>query len=175
MAPVAGSLSDLIGHRFLTSFGLFLSSLGAACLCLLDADTRLMKIGLLLALVGGGQAMFLSPNSSSLLGKVPVRFAAASAALLATARNLGMLLGIAVTGLIFSLSYHRLTGGLDLRDYDSSHQEAFLSAMRHSFFLAAGVGLVAVLLAWSRNGLASQGTDSAAFPGHSPVDGTKSP
>ena len=94
--------------------------------------------------------MFLSPNSSSLLGRVPVRFAAASAALLATARNLGMLLGIAVTGLVFSLSYHRLTGGLDVRDYDISHQDAFLSAMRHSFLLAAGIGLIAAVLAWSR-------------------------
>lgn len=150
VAPIAGSLSDLIGHRFLTAFGLLLSSLGTLGLCLLDAHTRLLKVGLILALVGGGQAMFLSPNSSSLLGRIPLRFTAASAALLATARNLGMLLGIAVTGLIFSLSYRHLTGGLDLRDYDSSHQGAFLTAMRHSFVIAAGVGLVAVLLAWSR-------------------------
>lgn len=150
VAPVAGSLSDLIGHRFLTAFGLFLGCLGTASLSLLDADTQLLKVGLILAMVGGGQAMFLSPNSSSLLGRVPVRFAAASAALLATARNLGMLLGIAVTGLIFSLSYHRLTGGLDLRDYNSTHQEAFLTAMRYSFSIAAGIGLFAVLLAWSR-------------------------
>lgn len=155
VAPAAGALSDRIGHRFLTSFGLLLSGSGALCLCLLDSGSRLMMVSLILAMIGGGQAMFLSPNSSSLLGKVPVCFAAASAALLATARNLGMLLGIAVTGLIFSLSYHRLTGGLDLKDYDISHQDAFLGAMQNVFLIAAGIGLVAAMVAWSRKEIES--------------------
>jgi EmrB/QacA subfamily drug resistance transporter len=150
VAPIAGAASDRIGFKSLTSFGLLLSSSGVLGLSFLGPSSSLPIVGLLLAMVGGGQAMFLSPNSSSLLGHVPGHYAAISAALLATARNLGMLLGIAVTGLIFSSSFNRLTGGLDLRDYTAGYQNAFLLAMQHAFWAAAFCGFLAAAIAWSR-------------------------
>jgi len=160
VAPLAGAASDRIGSRLLTTCGLLLSGTGAAGLGFLGSDTGFGLIAFLLALVGGGQAMFLSPNSSSLLGRVPLHFAGVSAALLATARNLGMLLGIALTGLVFSAFFRKLSGGLDLLDYVAGQEAAFLRAMRYAFLGAAGCGLLAAALAWSRgNYLLSAGRE----------------
>ncbi|MDH3392667.1 MAG: MFS transporter, partial [Desulfobulbaceae bacterium] len=150
VAPVAGHLSDRIGARLLSTVGLGLSCLGLLLLAELPADAQPWQVAVRLSLMGCGQAMFLSPNSASLLGRVERQYAGASAALLATARNLGMLLGIAQAGLVFSLVFSNATGGLDMKDFSGTHTEAFLLAMHTAFHVAAAFGLLGVVISWQR-------------------------
>ncbi len=150
VAPVAGFLSDRIGSRLLTTAGLALGSLGLFLLARLGADSGIAGVAARLSLVGAGQAMFLSPNSSSVLRRVKGADAAVSAALLATARNLGMLAGIALSGLVFSLFFSSLTGGLDLGDFTGADRLAFVVALRRTFLLAGLTGLLGAGISWAR-------------------------
>lgn len=150
VSPVAGWLSDYIGARIISTLGLAVSTLGVLLLTTIQVSTPPLVIAGQLMLLGLGQALFLSPNSASVLSHVETSKAGAAAALLATARNLGMLLGIAQAALIFSLSFRGLTNGLDLRDFRPEHTASFLTALHGTLFGAAFTGLLGTAASWLR-------------------------
>ncbi len=150
VAPCAGWMSDIFGAKRLSTLGLLISTSGLLFLAGLTPETRPVHVGYMLALLGCGQAMFLSPNSASVLARVIKEHTGASSAMLATARNLGMLLGIAQSGLIFSYFFSRLTGGLDMKDVSGDNVVQFVTALRYAFLAAAATGLLAALVSWLR-------------------------
>lgn len=150
VSPLAGWLSDYVGARCISTLGLSVSTLGVFLLTTMQAATPPLVIAGQLMLVGLGQALFLSPNSASVLSHVEADKAGAAAALLATARNLGMLLGIAQAALLFSLYFRGLTNGLDLRDFRPEHTASFLTALHASLLGAALTGLLGTLASWLR-------------------------
>ncbi len=137
VSPVAGRIYDRIGARIVASLGLVICLISLLLLTTIDTATSPLKIALLLALLGFGQAMFLSPNSAALLSGVPVAQAGVTSSLLATARNMGMLAGTALAGLIFSLYFSELTGGLDMKDYSVEYSGEFMKALHGAFQVAA--------------------------------------
>lgn len=150
VAPVAGWLSETISARTLSTIGLSLSTGSLFWLAQIAADTTIPLIVTPLLVLGCGQALFLSPNSTSVLHKVSVNDSGKSAALLATARNLGMLLGIGQSSIIFAYHFSKLTMGLDLKDFSPLHGNAFMTALHSTFFSAALIGCLGVLISWSR-------------------------
>ena len=150
VSPLAGWLSDSVGARFISTLGLSISTLGVFLLTGIGAATPPLVIAGQLLLLGLGQALFLSPNSASVLSHVEADKAGAAAALLATARNLGMLLGIAQAALIFSLYFRGVTNGLDLRDFRPEHTASFLTALHGALLGAALTGLLGTLASWLR-------------------------
>lgn len=150
VAPVAGWLSDQVGSRLLTTTGLMLSTSGLLLLATLTPATSPVGVALRLVFLGGGQAMFLAPNSAAVLGRVKNHHAGISAALLATARNLGMLIGTGLAFFVFSLVFSRQTNGLDLKDFSPEHTAAFMAALIAAFLAAASLGGIATLVSWRR-------------------------
>ena len=150
VSPLAGWLSDQVGARFISTLGLSVSTLGVFLLTTIQAATSPLMIAGQLLLVGLGQALFLSPNSASVLSQVEAEKTGAAAALLATARNLGMLLGIAQAALIFSLFFRGLTNGLDLRDFQPEHAAAFLTSLHGALLGAVLTGLLGTAASWFR-------------------------
>lgn len=150
IAPIAGWASDQIGSKILTTAGLLLSSAGLLLMTTITPFSRPVEVAARLALIGCGQALFLSPNSASLLVRVPNTYAGTAAALLATARNLGMLLGIAQSSLVFSLFFSKLTNGLDMKDFSAVHTDPFMAALHSAYFAAAVTGLIGAIVSWMR-------------------------
>ncbi|MBU0485231.1 MAG: MFS transporter [Proteobacteria bacterium] len=150
VAPFAGWLSDHTSPRLLPTSGLMISSLGLLLLSHLTPTMSLVRIAGNLAILGVGQAMFLSPNSSAVLASSGRQRAGVTAALLATARNMGMLLGAAQAALVFSLLFSRMTGGLDMKHFTPEHTGAFVTALHGAFGVASVIGLVGVLASWFR-------------------------
>lgn len=150
LAPLAGWLYDFIGARYLSTAGLLVTTASLVMLGRLTTDMTPLAVAGRLALLGCGQAMFLAPNSASVLGRVRNEHAGISAGLLATARNLGMLLGVALTGLIFTHHFGRHTNGLDLKDFTDVHRQSFMTALRATYHVAAAVGLAGVIVSWLR-------------------------
>ena len=72
VSPLAGWLSDYIGARIISTLGLSISTLGALLLTTIQASTPPLIIAGQLMLVGLGQALFLSPNSASVLSHVEI-------------------------------------------------------------------------------------------------------
>ncbi|MFZ5776310.1 MAG: MFS transporter [Thermodesulfobacteriota bacterium] len=150
VSPLAGWLADRAEARLVSTGGLALSTLGVLLLATMDAAPQPLSLAMRLSLLGAGQALFLSPNSASVLAQVARQHTGAAAALLATARNLGMLLGIAQAGLLFALAFHWHTNGLDLRDFTPHHAEAFLAALHVALLGTAAIGIIATAASWTR-------------------------
>lgn len=149
-SPLAGWLSDRLDRGRLATVGLLLSSAAMFLLAATGPATGLAALTLRLALLGVGQALFLSPNSAAVLAHTPLHRTGTAAALLASARNLGMLLGISLATLVFTRIFSFNTGGLDLRDYRPEQAAPFLAALRGALIAAAIAGLVGAALSWSR-------------------------
>jgi MFS family permease len=92
-APVSGALSDRIGSRLLSTSGLVLMGAGLLLLAGLGPASALRSIIVALGVVGLGAGLFTSPNNSALLGSAPRERQGVAAAIMATSRNVGMVLG----------------------------------------------------------------------------------
>ncbi len=103
VAPFSGTLSDRIGPRLPASAGIALLSLGLFSLTQLPADFAVPDLVWRLALIGIGQGIFMSPNSSAVLGSVPRRRIGTASGTLAEMRIDGQALGIAASGAIVAI------------------------------------------------------------------------
>ena len=102
VAPASGFLSDRIGTAFPATTGMVLLALGTLLLSRVGPQTGLHQIAATLALCGLGVGVFLSPNNSALMGSAPREQQGIAAAIRATARNLGNVLGIGIVGAVFN-------------------------------------------------------------------------
>lgn len=150
VSPLSGWLYDHTGAKHLTTFGLAISCLATISLLSLGAGSERIDVMARLALLGAGQAMFLSPNSASVLSRVHEMYAGVAAGILATARNLGMLMGAGLSGLIFSFIYSIQSNGGGLHTFHPGQTAAFLLSLRWSLGLAAIFAAVGCLLSGLR-------------------------
>jgi len=137
VSPLSGFFYDRIGARFLTTAGLTIAACGLLLLCFLSAESSAFNVAWRLAVLGCGQALFLSPNSATVLESVDPQQTGVSSGMLATARNLGMLLGVSVAGLLFGMIFSKLSGGQDLRQYSPDQVQIFMYALKATFTVAA--------------------------------------
>lgn len=101
-APISGALSDRIGSRLPATLGMALLAGGLFLLSRLGPQTPWPLISAALAVAGLGTGIFISPNSSALMGAAPRDRQGIAAGVLATARNVGMVLGIGLAGAVFT-------------------------------------------------------------------------
>lgn len=102
VAPISGAFSDRIGSRAPATIGMLLLTAGLVALAMLAAQGSLVAIALALALVGLGVGIFVSPNNSALMGAAPRHRQGIASGVLATARNVGMVLGVGFAGAVFT-------------------------------------------------------------------------
>jgi EmrB/QacA subfamily drug resistance transporter len=108
VAPLSGALSDRIGSRILSALGMFFLFVGLLTVVWVMAMTPGI-IGFGLAIIGVGVGLFVSPNNSALMGAAPAHRQGIAAGVLATARNLGMVLGVGIAGAVLT-TYLARTG-----------------------------------------------------------------
>ena len=135
VAPASGALSDRIGSRGLATAGMLLLSAGLVALGFLVAHGSLGEIAAALALVGLGIGIFVSPNNSALMGAAPRNRQGIASGVLATARNVGMVLGVGFAAAIFTT----------VATHATSPAAGLVAGIRASLFAAAGVALVGAL------------------------------
>lgn len=108
MSPPAGRLSDRIGTLVPCTVGLIILCIGLVLLRSLGLSTPMVQIVGCLAVLGIGMGLFVPPNTSAIMGSVRQHHLGRASALLATSRQVGMSLGLAVGGTLFTwgkLSY----------------------------------------------------------------------
>ncbi len=140
-SPIAGHLSDRIGSRIPATAGMLVLAVGLLLLSQLGADGPLPLVLVALAVNGLGNGIFAAPNSSSLLGAAPRERQGTASGILATSRNLGMVLGVALSGAI--------TSGMIARSQDPTR--GMLDGMRVSYLVAAAIALLGAFIS-SRRG-----------------------
>jgi len=113
---------------------------GLAGLSTLGRSSGEAAAALWLALCGLGTGLFISPNSSSLMGAAPRARQGAAGSLLALGRNLGMLLGVVLGSSLFQLCGAR-TG----RPWQPAEYGAFALVLRVSAAVALCGGVLSAL------------------------------
>jgi len=88
-----------------------------------------------LALFGFGTGIFQSPNTSAVMGSTPRPHLGVASGILATMRNVGMVLGIAVGGAVL---YSFVPSGILQKPYlDISEAQIFMSGLRYAYLAGA--------------------------------------
>ncbi|MBJ7609725.1 MAG: MFS transporter [Candidatus Dormibacteraeota bacterium] len=108
-----GKLSDAGRTQVSTATGMGLAATGLALAALaahLDA-WWLLLVGLLV--LGLGNGYFSSPNTSAAIRVAPGDALGSAAGFLSTARNAGVIIGLAVTGAVYTSSVHGSTASAD--------------------------------------------------------------
>jgi MFS family permease len=114
VAPISGSISDRIGTRLPTVFGMVILSLGIFLMSRLGPLTTIYEVGIALTIVGFGTGTFISPNNSAIMGAAPQERQGIAAGMLAAARSTGMVLGVGLAGAIFTTIMARSTDEITL-------------------------------------------------------------
>ncbi|MFC1860470.1 DHA2 family efflux MFS transporter permease subunit [Chloroflexota bacterium] len=147
MAPLSGRLSDKLGTLFLCTSGLALVSVGLLLLSNLGINASIGDIVLYLAILGVGMGLFLSPNTSAILGSVPSERLGIASAMVGTLRHLGMSVGLAVTSSIFTASQlshaTRLTSQGLLQDV--AKKLSTVSGFQDAIFISLIISVIGLL------------------------------
>jgi len=101
VSPVGGVIADRVGSRWPGTAGMVLLGLGMVLLSSLNPHTTPREIVTALVVAGVGTGTFIAPNTSALLGAAPAHRRGIASGVVATARNLGMALGVGAVGAVF--------------------------------------------------------------------------
>jgi EmrB/QacA subfamily drug resistance transporter len=103
VAPFSGALSDRVGSRLPASAGMAVMIVGLLSLTRLPPDFSVPDLIWRLVLLGIGQGLFMSPNSSAVLGAVPRARVGTASGTLAQMRVNGQALGIALSAAVVTV------------------------------------------------------------------------
>lgn len=164
IAPISGSFSDKHDSRMISSLGMGIMAVSLFMLSFLKVDTSQWYIIVSLMLAGIGSGMFQSPNNSAIMGNAPANYRGVASGTLATMRNVGMVLGVALSGALFNFTSGKGNGIYQGRGLTgiSLKQEAFTYGLHITFLVAAVVAVFAMIasLVKGKVGLASEIIDS---------------
>jgi EmrB/QacA subfamily drug resistance transporter len=123
LAPIGGALYDRFGARTTTALGMLICTAGLVLLYVsLDGKVvNLPWVMLAMALVGVGQGLFISPNTSAIMTAAPAELTGEAGSVLNVVRYLGISTGIAGASALLALRLGAM-GGIDGRTVDvASH------------------------------------------------------
>ncbi|MBI5291303.1 MAG: MFS transporter [Chloroflexi bacterium] len=134
VAPVSGALSDKVGSRWPGMIGMSILAGGLFLLSGLGSETALWYVVLALAIAGSGTGIFISPNTSALMGSAPKSHQGIASGVQAAARNVGMVLGIGLAGAIFTTHLAQ------------NAPQAFYQGIDMALLVAAGVAALGIVM-----------------------------
>ena len=137
VAPISGTLSDRIGSRWPCILGMSILAIGLLFLSKIGAETPYLWIAFSLVLTGSGTGIFISPNTSAIMGAAPPKRRGIASGIMATSRSVGMVLGIGIAGAIF-------TTVLAHKPVEIGGNEFFL-AIQISFLVTSGIATLGVI------------------------------
>jgi len=151
VAPISGWLSDRIGPRFLTTAGLAVVA-GALLQASRFTDvTRIPEIALCMGTMGLGAALFQPPNTSSVMRAVPLTRLGVASGLVAMSRSLGMVTGVSLAGVLFSLGFGTADVSGELADFKPEMLPLFLSGWKTALLCAGVVAALGAVLTFLRD------------------------
>ena len=164
VAPFSGAASDRFGPRILASAGMAIMVVGLLSLTQLPVNFALPDLVWRLVVLGLGQGLFMSPNSSAVLGSVPRPRVGTASGTLAQMRVNGQTLGIALSGAIVAtrLPAHlaELGGGAPTA---ALRNEALVGAIHDAFMVAAVVCCLGIVTSLVRGSSRPGGAESPAL------------
>lgn len=135
VAPISGTLSDRFGSRLLAAFGMTILAVGLWKLSGLSPQSALQEVPLTICITGLGIGLFTSPNNNSMMGAAPPNRQGIASATLATARNIGMVLGVALPSAVLAT----------VMSHSQGNTTALFVGIKVSFWVATAIALLGAL------------------------------
>ncbi len=149
VSPVSGLLYNRFGSRRLCFVGMGILTGSLVSLWRIEPSMDLMSLLWRMSLAGIGTALYTSPNNTAVMSSIPLNRRGIASGAVATARNIGMVLGVAIAGLVFSTSFASLTGGARLENYTPAMEAVFMISFRRAVMTGAvlsGIGMLITLV-----------------------------
>jgi EmrB/QacA subfamily drug resistance transporter len=131
-SPIAGSLSDRVEPRLVSSVGMALTTAGLVMLAFLGNVTGLPFILTSLVVLGLGFGFFSSPNINAIMGSVERKFYGVASGTLGTMRLTGQAFSMGMALLLFALYIGRV-------QITPEYYPLFLKSMRVAFTISAAL------------------------------------
>ena len=160
-APIAGKLSDRVGSRWLMAAGMTVVSICCVLLSTVTLHSTFWHMLPAFILGGLGMSFVMTPMSAAAMGAAPVDKAGVASGVLNTFRQVGVALGIAITGAIVA---DRAAASAH---HGASRPQAFVDGLTFGMRVSAAICLgaaiaAAVLVRRYRHGEATQPVEAAA-------------
>jgi len=151
--PISGWLSDRLGPSWFQIIGASATTAAYFCMRTFDLHTPVSGLVPVLILLGVGIGTFQPPNNSTIMGSAPRDRLGTASALIATLRQVGISLGMALAGTLFAARRIIYQTALAERGAD---QEAVISrsippAFHDVLLISALIGLAVVILSIFRS------------------------
>jgi EmrB/QacA subfamily drug resistance transporter len=147
-APIAGRLSDRFGSRWLSTIGLAFTGIGQIWMMTVPLHASYPRIAVGLAILGTGNGLFNSPNTSAVMGSVPRNRRGVAAGMRTLLNNTGQTTAIAAAMVILStvMSYQLLTGLFTGRATGQAlDPNSFMRGFHEIFFFGAITCVIAIV------------------------------
>jgi MFS family permease len=167
VAPVSGAMSDRFGSRAFAVLGMCIATVGLYLMSGLNASDNVWDVVWRLAIIGVGLGIFQSPNNSEIMGSVPPWHLGIASGIIAAMRNVGMVMGIAISGaVLYNLAPFAATA--QPGSFNPSEMQEFLRGLHWAFVagaaIAAAAALTSVLAAGGNNQQAQAGGPPPSRP-----------
>ncbi|MEZ4642525.1 MAG: MFS transporter [Chloroflexota bacterium] len=159
-APISGTLSDRYGTRPIATVGLVILVAGYLAMSRFTTNTSLLVYILAVLPFGAGMGIFQSPNNSAVMGSVPPQQLGIASGLLATTRNLGQTMGIAILGAVWASRVMAAAGETISGGATAAPVAAQIAGLQDTFTIIAI--LISMALALSAYGLVQERRKSKA-------------
>ncbi len=156
VAPLSGTLSDRIGTGALACLGAAICATALFFMSGLTGSARPADLLWRLALFGLGTGIFQSPNTSAVMGSTPRPHLGIASGILATMRNVGMVLGIAIGGgVVYAFVPSQF---LQTAVWKSTESAAFVSGLQYAYVVGAVLSGMAAVTSFLRTQRISNNT-----------------
>lgn len=141
-APIAGRLSGKYGSRLLTVAGPATYCVALLMFTLFDKHAAMWQIVFASGVMGIGNGLFQSPSNNAIMTSVKRSELGLASGILALARNLGNILGVAVTITLFETFRHLFI------EHGQVYENAFLASYRTTMCFGIFFGLTCLTFAF---------------------------
>lgn len=139
-SPLGGRMTDRVGSRQPAILGLGSVALGCILMSQLAEGSQVIYILTALALFGCGNGYSVSAINTALYATVPKEYMGVASGMVATVRNLGQSLGVALGGMIIALRTVHYTQIGEMQG-----KAIYLSSQRDAFYFGVLVAMTAIL------------------------------
>ena len=148
LGPISGRLSDRYGSRVLSSVGLALNATALIWFSTLRQNSSFSAVLVSMMLFGFGRALFMSPNTSSIMSSVPPEKRGVANGIRMTLNMTGGVFSVPFSLLLMSLvmPYNQLSQVVGSTQLLSGNElPTFLRAINHACLILGIIVLVAII------------------------------
>ncbi|RZV39653.1 MAG: DHA2 family efflux MFS transporter permease subunit [Candidatus Acidulodesulfobacterium acidiphilum] len=169
IAPFAGAISDKVGSRIMTTLGMFVCAIATLLLSFLGNSVNIYMLIFDFIILGVGMGIFTPPNNSAIMLSAPPERLGVAGGILNMMRALGLIFGVAISGLIVSStkhSYAKAHGFALLKDIPEKIANiGFLHGLTIVMFMLLGINVFATIMS-----VAKKNVKITKIEGAEPID-----